>query len=111
MHRRVAAGSSSTSIELQDQQAITSGRVELLHRLLGEDVCRQLGVYRLPPGFLLSVIIPVFNEATTVEEVIARVRSTGLPVELVLVDDGSTDGTCDVLRRFEDERGLPGDLP
>ncbi len=85
-----------------DQRGINAERVELLHRLLGEDVCRQLGVYRLPPGFLLSVIIPVYNEATTVDEVISRVRGTGLPVELVLVDDGSTDGTRDVLRRFEE---------
>ena len=37
-------------------------RVELMHTVLGDDVCRQLGVYRLPAGFLLSVVIPVYNE-------------------------------------------------
>jgi len=84
-----------------DQHAMTPSRVELLHRLLGEDVCRHLGIYRLPEGCRLSVIIPVFNEAATVEKVIDRVRRTGLPLELVLVDDGSTDGTGDVLQRFE----------
>jgi hypothetical protein len=77
-------------------------RTELLHQLLGDDLCRQLGVYRLPDGFRLSVIIPVFNEAQTVEAVIQRVRQTGLPLELVLVDDGSTDGTRDLLQRYED---------
>lgn len=52
-----------------------------------------------PPGFLLSVIIPVFNEETTVEQIIARVRQTNVPTEIIVVDDGSTDGTSDVLTR------------
>ena len=47
-------------------------------------------------------MIPVFNEARTVVEVIDRVRATGMPVELVVVDDGSTDGTQDVLRKHQD---------
>ncbi len=91
------AGESTT----EDDPGMPAERVELLLRLLGEDVCRHLGVYRLPPGFRLSVIIPVFNEASTVNEVVTRVRATGLPVEVVLVDDGSTDGTRDVLRQLE----------
>ena len=74
-------------------------RVELLHTVLGEDICRHLGVYRLPAGFLLSVVIPVYNEAQTIEQVMARVRDTELPLEMILVDDGSTDGTRDVLQR------------
>jgi len=77
-------------------------RVELLHRLLGEDLCRHLGVYRIPSGFLLSVVIPVYNEVRTIDRVIERVRDTGLPLEIVLVDDGSSDGTADVLRRYVD---------
>ena len=78
-------------------------RVECLIQLLGEDLCRQLGVYRLPPGFLLSVVIPVYNEARTIEQVVGRVRNTGLPIDIVLVDDGSSDGTQDVLRRLADD--------
>ncbi len=74
-------------------------RVELLHRVLGADVCRQLGIYPLPPDFLLSVVIPVYNEARTIEQVLARVRATELPLEMILVDDGSTDGTREVLQR------------
>ncbi len=85
----------------RDRAAISPRRTELLLRLLGEDICRQLGVYRLPDGFRLSVVIPVFNEAETVEEVISSVRQTGLPLDIVLVDDGSTDGTRDVLGKFE----------
>jgi glycosyltransferase involved in cell wall biosynthesis len=45
----------------------------------------------------LSVIIPCYNEKDTVEEIIRRVRAVGLAHEIVLVDDGSTDGTRDVL--------------
>jgi hypothetical protein len=48
---------------------------------------------RLPVGFKLSVAIPVYNERATIAEILKRVRATNLPVEIVVVDDGSTDGT------------------
>jgi glycosyltransferase involved in cell wall biosynthesis len=51
---------------------------------------------------LISVVVPVFNEAATVSQVIDRIRATGLRIELIVVDDGSTDGTRAVLDR---ERG------
>ena len=41
----------------------------------------------------LSIIIPVYNEAGTLEEIIKRVRATGLPYEIIVVDDGSSDGS------------------
>ena len=47
----------------------------------------------------LSVVVPVYNEKGTISEVIGRVRGTGIPTELIVVDDGSTDGTRDVLER------------
>ncbi len=89
-------------LSCEDQRAISPRRTELLYALLGEDICRHLGVYRLRPDFRLSVIIPIFNEASTVERVIDCVRKTGLPLDLVLVDDGSTDGTRDVLKQYEE---------
>ena len=48
----------------------------------------------------LSVLMPVFNEAATVEQAISGVLEAELPtdVELIVVDDGSTDGTRDLLR-------------
>jgi len=84
------------------QQAGPTDHVELLEQKLGKGVCRRLGIYRLPEGFLLSVVIPVYNEAATVENVLQRVRDVGLPCEMVIVDDGSQDGTRDVLKRLEE---------
>jgi len=49
----------------------------------------------------LSVIIPCFNEVNTVEAVLERVEEVGLADEIVIVDDGSTDGTRDLLRELE----------
>jgi glycosyltransferase involved in cell wall biosynthesis len=49
---------------------------------------------------LLSVIIPVYNEKTTISEVIEKVSAVELPIEkeIIVIDDGSTDGTVEVLR-------------
>jgi glycosyltransferase involved in cell wall biosynthesis len=49
----------------------------------------------------LSVVIPVYNERNTLTEIIGRVKATGLAGEIVLVDDGSTDGTRALLRDLE----------
>ena len=49
----------------------------------------------------LSVIIPIYNEANTLPELVRRVQAVALDKELILVDDGSTDGTRDILRRWE----------
>lgn len=50
---------------------------------------------------MLSIIIPVYNELTTVEEILARVQTAELPAglerEIVIVDDGSSDGTGELL--------------
>jgi glycosyltransferase involved in cell wall biosynthesis len=45
----------------------------------------------------LSVLVPVYNEAATVATVVERLRAIALPVEIVAIDDGSSDGTAEVL--------------
>lgn len=52
----------------------------------------------------LSVILPVYNEEATIKEVIQRVKDTGFDPEIIVVDDGSTDGTTDRLREIKDEK-------
>jgi glycosyltransferase involved in cell wall biosynthesis len=49
----------------------------------------------------LSVVIPVFNEAQNIREILRRVQSTKLAKEIVVVDDGSQDGTRDILKKMD----------
>ncbi|MCL4250061.1 MAG: glycosyltransferase family 2 protein [Anaerolineae bacterium] len=55
-------------------------------------------------GLKLSVVIPCYNEVDTIKKVLDRVLAVGLADEVVIVDDGSSDGTRDVLRQMQDER-------
>ena len=54
----------------------------------------------------LSILVPVYNEVTTVQQTIKRVLDVSFPcaVQVVIVDDASTDGTAEVIDRLEDER-------
>jgi len=52
----------------------------------------------------LSVVMPCFNEAATVEAIVERVLASGHTAEVIIVDDGSTDGTLDLLDRMTDPR-------
>jgi glycosyltransferase involved in cell wall biosynthesis len=49
----------------------------------------------------LSVIIPIYNEIKTLKTIVERVQKTGLVKEIILVDDGSTDGTREVLASYD----------
>jgi glycosyltransferase involved in cell wall biosynthesis len=49
---------------------------------------------------LLSVVMPVYNERGTIEEIISRVLAVPLRVELIVVDDGSTDGSREILKEL-----------
>ena len=49
----------------------------------------------------LSVVIPVYNERKTLDELISRVEAVNLEKEIIIVDDASTDGTRDLLKKYE----------
>ena len=50
---------------------------------------------------LLSVVMPAYNERATIQEIVARVLAVPVRKELIIVDDGSLDGTRDILRTIE----------
>ncbi len=76
---------------------------EDLKQTLGEAPCRQLGLYAIPDSFVLSVVIPVYNEERTLQVLIDRVRAVPIRKQLVLVEDCSKDNTRDILKRLEQE--------
>ena len=88
-----SANISKATADLQLNQ-VQASRLDLV---LTEDVCRRLGIFAIPSDFRLSVVIPVYNEVNTVIQVIERVRATKLPVEIIVIDDGSVDGTREKL--------------
>ncbi len=59
----------------------------------------------VPPASLVSVIVPAFDEAATIEEILRRVSAEALEAEILVVDDGSTDETPAIVAR------LAGELP
>jgi glycosyltransferase involved in cell wall biosynthesis len=61
---------------------------------------------RPSPAPRLTVVIPVYNEADTLAELLARVRAVPIPKQIVVVDDHSTDGTAEIIAR----EALAGDL-
>ncbi len=80
-------------------------RLDQLVELLREELSDEpIGTIMTPPGFVLSVVIPVYNERETIRKVVKRVERLPLPKEIILVDDGSTDGTRDVLATMSDHR-------
>jgi glycosyltransferase involved in cell wall biosynthesis len=66
----------------------------------------QRAAARVPPDPLLSVVMPVFNEEETIEEIIRRVLAVKMRIELIVVDDVSNDGTPAILQRLQKELGF-----
>ena len=64
---------------------------------------RVAGILKDP---LLSVVMPAFNERSTIEEIVDRVLAVPLRIELIIVDDGSTDGTRDILQQLAATRPI-----
>jgi glycosyltransferase involved in cell wall biosynthesis len=59
-----------------------------------------------PADFLLSVVIPVYNERRWLPEVVRRVLAAPVAKEVIIVDDGSTDGTREWLREVDGRDGI-----
>jgi glycosyltransferase involved in cell wall biosynthesis len=70
------------------------------------DPARRHPAHVLPRDPLLSVVMPVYNERQTIEEIIRRVVSLPMRIELIVVDDVSTDGTSEILERLRQELGF-----
>src|SRR5260370_12619445 len=68
--------------------ASTMVNLDALNRFPAADTAQAFG---------LSVIVPVYNERVTIESVIARVLEQPIVTEIIVVDDGSTDGTSDII--------------
>ena len=88
---------------VDSRRAWSDAYVDEMSALLGSSACRKLAIYRLPPGFKLTVIVPVYNERDTISRVIARLRELGLPMQIILIDDGSVDGTAEAIESYADE--------
>lgn len=54
----------------------------------------------------LSVVIPVYNETATLEEIVRRVQATKVGKEIILVDDASTDGSREMVQRLAKKAGI-----
>jgi len=86
----------STSVRAEDGPFLAR-----LTRVLGDGALEKLGVFPLPADFVLSVVMPVYNERKTIREIIDRVRAVPIPKEIIVVDDCSRDGTRELLADLE----------
>src|SRR2546428_798155 len=69
----------------------------------------QLASDRLTPTSpepLISFVVPAYNEASSLQDVLQRVYTLPLRAEVIAVDDGSTDRTAEILERFAESHGL-----
>ncbi|MFZ2356563.1 MAG: glycosyltransferase, partial [Candidatus Omnitrophota bacterium] len=47
---------------------------------------------------ILSVIVPVYNESKTIQQILGKIQSVAIDKEIIVVDDGSIDDTSSILR-------------
>ncbi len=74
---------------------------ESMVRILGRTTCQTLGLFAIPDDFVLSVVIPVYNEEKTLCELLDVVASVPIRKQIILVDDCSQDATRTVMQELE----------
>jgi glycosyltransferase involved in cell wall biosynthesis len=74
--------------------------------MTGGQTALQRAAQLVPRDPLLSVVMAVFNERDTIEEIVHRVLAVSMRIQLIVVDDMSTDGTTEILERLQKERGF-----
>jgi glycosyltransferase involved in cell wall biosynthesis len=96
-------------LSLEDAAFLAESTVEAFQQELADTFRARLGDSVTTDGtLLLSVVIPVYNEHATLVRILEAVRAVPIHKEVLLVDDGSTDGTRDLLR--EEIEGRYGDV-
>jgi len=68
-----------------------------IRRAIGVAGCRQLGFYVIPADFVLSVVIPVYNEEKTLKNIVDQVKAVPIRKEIILVDDCSGDDSRSIM--------------
>ncbi len=71
---------------------------------MGEGLWDTRGGSQQTKEHTLSVIVPVYNEKSTIREILSRIERTGLATQIIIIDDGSSDGTRDVLAEIAQEK-------
>lgn len=77
---------------------------------MSPNVARQEATAKHESHPKLSVVIPVYTERATIEEVLRRVQQVALDKEIIIVDDGSTDGTREFLQQLANVSATSGTL-
>ena len=90
----------ATRVETAASAADASASDALAGLGLGSAVARDPALFQ---RLRLTVLMPVYNERATLRHSLARVEAVGIPKEVILVDDGSTDGTRELLAEIAAE--------
>ena len=72
---------------------------------IGDATCKMLGLYVIPEDFVLSVVIPIYNEEKTLRNIVERVREVPIRKEIVLIDDCSQDNSKQIMQQLAEEFG------
>ena len=89
-----------------DRMEQLADRIERLADMLNEDYEVPALPYELPTGFMLSIVIPCYNEEATLRSILARVDSLPIHKEIIVVDDYSQDASREILRSLENTENL-----